>query len=399
MGSFQERAKRVAPALAFWIVLAGSSAAQDGGFCPQPDLAVPPECWPPPCQGYEPCDPLRSRCPNQDEFFLVPPRPNWYVVADGAAIRRNPVGNFDFASLGLLPTGSAGPVNAVLSTGNFNYDFRAAGRVLIGHTFNECLQIEGIYTGVSEAENSAAVRDATPNVLGGTGNLFSPFGGFGAIPVDNLDYNNFAQIRYTSSLQSFELNIRRQLPMPPERLTASILFGVRYIDLPEDFQYFTQSDMVVNPPPNPPTPGVVANTIHVATSNQMVGPQIGALFEFYVENRWWVNVEMKAALMNNRARQITDYQNVINGTVGAASFSRQEDHTSFAGDLVLTFVYRWSPHVTTRLGYQALWLQDLALAPDNFSTNIEIVRQGPAQLNHNAGTVYHGPFAGIALGW
>ena len=108
---------------------------------------------------------------------------------------------------------------------------------------------------------------------------------------------------------------------------------------------------------------------------------------------------MKAALMNNRAKQITDYQNVINGTVSAASFSRQEDHVAFAGDLALTFVYRWSPHFTTRLGYQALWLEELALAPDNLNTNIEILRQGPAQLNHSAGSVYHGPFAGVAIGW
>jgi hypothetical protein len=85
--------------------------------------------------------------------------------------------------------------------------------------------------------------------------------------------------------------------------------------------------------------------------------------------------------------------------VGETYFDRQEDHTAFAGELALTFVYRWSPHLTTRLGYQALWLEQLALAPDNLNTDLNILTLGPAQLNHDSGSVYHGPFAGIALGW
>jgi hypothetical protein len=312
------------------------------------------------------------------------------------ALHRNPTHGYDFASLGTLPTlpsGSAsGPTDMVLSTRNYYYDFAAAGRVLIGHTINDCIQIEGVYMGMSEADNMAAVRDATPNALGGNGNLFSPFGGFGTTPITGLDYNNLAQIRYTSSLQGGELNVRRQLPMPPERLVTSIIFGVRYIGLPETFDYLTQSDV--------PAPGGSSNSIHVSTNNQMIGPQIGALFEFYVENRWWVNVEMKAAIMDDQAQQSTTYVNVDNNGVSTQYVSsRHEDHTAFAGDLALTFVYRWSPHFSTRLGYQALWLQNVALAPDNFNADINIVKLGPAQLNHDAGTVYHGPFAGLEFGW
>jgi len=45
--------------------------------------------------------------------------------------------------------------------------------------------------------------------------------------------------------------------MPPEKLSASILFGVRYVGLPEDFYYNTQSDV--------PAPAGATNAIHVAT--------------------------------------------------------------------------------------------------------------------------------------
>ena len=88
--------------------------------------------------------------------------------------------------------------------------------------------------------------------------------------------------------------------------------------MPEDFYYYTQSDV--------PTPHGSTNSIHVATNNQLVGPQIGALFEFYVENRWWVNFEMKAAVMNNRAEQSTTYHNVDSQGVAHDYFgSRGED--------------------------------------------------------------------------
>jgi len=425
MESSWKQAKTVVRGLAVWIVLAGTAIAQDGGIAAQPtgptaqtpcdgcqggcqgecrqcgnvpqvDLALSPECWPPACQGCDPCDPLRSCCPNQDEFYIIPPRPRLYIVSEAAAIRRNPTHNIDFAALGTLLTGTVSPTDIVLSTRDFNYDFTAAGRLVVGYTCDECLQLEGVYFGVSEGDNTAAVRDNTPNAHDGVGNLFSPFGGFGSVPVLGLDFNNFAQIRYTSSLQGAELNVRRKLPMTPGKLTTSILFGVRYTGIPEDFQYDTASD--ITKAGTVVTNGAL-NSIHVATTNDMVGPQIGALFEFYVDNRWWVNVEMKAAVMNNRSHQSTPYTNVDNGTTTVFTGSQREDHTAFAEELAVTAVYRWTPHFTTQIGYKALWMQNLALAPDNLNTNIDILTLGPAQLNHGSATVYHGPFAGVVLGW
>ena len=338
-------------------------------------------------------DPLQSQCPNIEDFYSVPPRPCLYVISDGGALHRNPTHNSNFASLGPIP-GGPGPI--ALSTNEFNYDFTAAGRLVVGCSLGECFQIEGAYMGVSQAENMAAVRNVTPNEFGGAGNLLSPFGDFGLDPILGLDFNNLAQIRYTSSLQGVELNIRRKMPLPPERLSVSVLFGVRYLGLPEDLDYLTQSDVNAA---GTIVPSGAVNAIHVRTTNEMVGPQIGALFEFYSDNRWWVNFEMKAAVMNNHARQSTTYHNVDAGIVHDYFGTRQEDHTAFAGDLNLAFVYRWSPHFSTRLGYQALWLTSQALAPDNLNTDINILTQGPAQLSHDAGTLYHGPFAGIVLGW
>ena len=119
---------------------------------------------------------------------------------------------------------------------------------------------------------------------------------------------------------------------PPGKLTTSILFGVRYMGLPEDFDYNTNSDITKA---GTVVPNGALNSIHVATTNEMVGPQIGALFEFYVDNRWWVNVDMKAAIMNNHCpprrpptrTSTTERPPCITGTA-------QEDHTAFAEEIV-----------------------------------------------------------------
>jgi len=395
MRSFGERVQRIAGVLACWTMLAGAAMAQQNkgamaqqnGDVPRPDLITNPECWPPPCwsPSCDECDLIRSRCPNKCDYILFPPRLGWYFAADGGGLVRQLTREVNFAA-------AANLTNTVLSTRDLDADFKMAGHFLVGHSLNECFQIEGVFTGVAAADNTATVRNTTRNSLGGQGILSSPFGGFGSSAVSGLDFNDFAQIHYHSSLRGAELNIRRQVPMPPDRLMASVIFGVRYLDLPEGFDYLTHS--------NAPTPGGARNTIHVATDNQMVGPQIGTLFEMYIDNRWWMNFEAKAAVLNNRARQSTLFNNVSHTAfAGEFAFSDHGDHTAFAGELDLTFVYRWSPGLITRLGYQALFMSGVALATENLGTSITLLTQGPAQLNHDGSILYHGPYAGIEFGW
>ena len=132
----------------------------------------------------------------------------------------------------------------------------------------------------------------------------------------------------------------------------------------------------------------------------MVGPQVGALLEFYVDNRWWANFECKAAVMNNRELVTTFYQNVNNtGLVTDYTNTAQENHTAFAEDLNLTLVYQWSPHFTTRFGWQAVFMQGLALAPENLGTDLNVLRQGPPPLNHSGSVIYQGPVAGLTVAW
>ncbi len=178
-----------------------------------------------------------------------------YAEADGMALQRLPRTDVPFAV--------NGPGQVVLDSSDFNYDYQGGGRLLIGATLGDCFQVEGQYMRFATAEDIESIRDTTTNSLGGSGDLFSPFGGFGVTPVAGVDRMNFAQIRYTSSMQEGEINVRRVLPIPEGRLSGSALIGVRYMGVPEEFDYNTST--------NEPTPGGRINNFRINTDNEMVG--------------------------------------------------------------------------------------------------------------------------------
>jgi hypothetical protein len=307
----------------------------------------------------------------------------WYAEFDGGAIQGKPQDRTDLLSNGVIG-------NIVMSTGDFSYDFQATGRLLVGVTLDECFQVEASYFRVNTAENDESIRNSDPNASGGTGNLYTPFSGFGANPPTAVDLVNFGQIKYTSSFQGGELNVRRQMPCPPGRLTMSILAGVRYAEIDEDFQFDTQTS----------TAPASTNNFHVVTGNQMIGGQFGALFEFYIENRWWIDTEVKGAMFSNRQHLINEYQNINAAGLSTVFINGDNEvHTSFAEDITVSLVYRWSAHCSTRVGYQATFMQDVALAPENLSSDLSVIQQGPAVVSHNQNIIYMGPVAGLMMAW
>ncbi|MFH1268578.1 MAG: BBP7 family outer membrane beta-barrel protein, partial [Planctomycetota bacterium] len=223
--------------------------------------------------------------------------------------------------------------------------------------------------------------------------LFSPFSGFGDPAIEDLDYNNLAEIRCTSSLSNIEWNLRRWLPMPYEPLQVSILVGGRYMDIGETFFYSTASEV-----PDDPT----TNTVSTATENTMLGVQIGALFDFHVEPAWRIDCEIKGAAFNNAASQDTVYVHAGDpGSpyAGTHTGRREEQTSAFALDLRLSATLQVTECLAVHGGYNALWVDGLVLASDNLSQDIDILTSGPATLVDKGKTVYHGPHLGLSWIW
>jgi hypothetical protein len=109
---------------------------------------------------------------------------------------------------------------------------------------------------------------------------------------------------------------------------------------------------------------------------------------------------MKGAIAQNSAEQTTDYRHADNFGAVTQVFGHQSDRgTAWVGDIALTVAYRWTPCLTTRFGYQAIWVEGLALANENFQRDVNVLTLGPAQLDHRGSVVYHGPTIGVELSW
>jgi hypothetical protein len=331
---------------------------------------------------------ILANCPPPINPSATPPRCPWYIQTTGIALQRDGLHATDWAALG-------NPSNIVLSTRDLDFPLKAGGQFLIGHTINSWNQVEFSYMASEHWSDSTFVRDESPNDQGGVGNLFSPYTHFGVPAVTSLDYNNFVSIEHKSTFQTAEINWRRYLDVPPGRMTMSTLLGVRYMEIGESFGYNSVSELTA--------PQGSQNTVLTDTGNRLLGVQIGATMECYVEGPWWINFEIKGAVCENDAFERTSFQHVDeNGA--ATNFANNREHrgTSWIGDLALTCVYRFSPRASARVGYQAIFVDGVALADVNAMQDINMAALsplGPGQLHQNSNVVYHGPFAGLQLAW
>jgi hypothetical protein len=222
--------------------------------------------------------------------------------------------------------------------------------------------------------------------LGGTGNLFSPFSGFGNPPRAGFDYNNLMTIRNISRLQNGELNVKYLLPMLSNGFRASFLTGVRYVTVQEELYYHSESS------------AAGGSTVDYATrtTNDLVGPQIGGYFEFFSVPNSWISFEMKGAICGNSASQTTA------DSASGAFVSNDRVVTAFVGDLQLMLNWQITSHCVTRFGYQAMWVDGLALASQNFGpggTAVSVNNPAVSALDAGGNVVYHGPHLGLEITW
>jgi len=325
-------------------------------------------------------EPVQSPPPIGMDFSIPPSRSPWYGSLDAIALRRVVQPNNSFA---VATIGESGPM--VLSTQDLDFDFTFGGRAMVGYMFSPCFSVEAVYFTTGTWTDTQSVNYQTPNAIGGFGNLFSPFSNFGNPPINGLDYDSSVSIHNQSNLQNFELNLRWDVPVY-QSLAVSLLAGARCLQIPDRFDYSAQS-------------ATLDSAVEVRTRNDAMGVQIGSMFELAVTERFLCDFQIKAGILNDWAHQATDFTLGPPGSPPSNSFEIGRSATSYLTDIDLTFLYRWTPHLTTRVGYQALWVWDVALATENFTSNLNTLELGPARLNHSGSVLYHGPYAGIMLNW
>lgn len=339
---------------------------------------LPGSYWDDSCNRLENC--------NQDVLnYAFGPLPTWYVDAQLQALKRDNLRAFDFASLGEMGPG-------VLSSSGFNDAFAAGARVTIGRSLGDWYRIEGSFWGGYDWSNDGAVRNNDANAQGGTGNLFSPLTGFGDPAVPGLDFNNLVTVHQSAQLDSVELNLRRRMSVPYGPVEASFLVGVRYLRIDEGLNYHSEA--------NVPLPGGAINDVFLTTDNDMTGAQLGVQTQWLLCERSWLDVDVKGAIFSNSASLHSRYTNTDeNGAVTQFVDSDQRTSTSYLLETSLLVNYQFTPALTFRVGYTALWMSGLTLASDNLSSNAQRLTLGPVLVDDHGRIAWHGPTIGLVGAW
>ena len=325
--------------------------------------------------------------------------PRWYdITMDGIYLKREKASRtIDFASDGING-------DIILSTDDLDFDQELGYRLTAAHQIFAGATLEFTYFGLLDWSTSALNRpaqfqDDIFSVLSQYGT--DPFGGF-----DETDRSRQQSLAYSSSTDNFELNVRKRFTAPNCRLQYSWLAGVRYLYLLEDFSYLTlggDADAIM--------PGLQSRgsmNYNVGTRNSLTGLQVGG--DAWVNLVPGVNVgaDIKAGVYGNYANQTTNI--LATTTTPAAGSTYAESLNTYDIALItdanLYFMWRLGPHWSVRAGYNFMFMDGVALAPENFNSAPPSILTGGAStqtrvptLNDNGNVFYHGGFGGIEYMW
>jgi hypothetical protein len=267
-----------------------------------------------------------------------------------------------------------------LSTGDLNFGWESGLRALMGVRLNECTgwAVEGSYLGVFNADAAAlAVRPDANTALTLPGGLGPALNVFQAADQIRLDYG--------SELHSADLSLVRCRSGAAGCGSVEWMAGFRYLDLSETFGI---SGLRVNQ--GLPETGVY----NVQTHNNLYGAQLGARLRRCL-GRLSGEVTGKAGIYYNDASQaqfILDYGDIDPRRDGQA----EGDHTAFVGEVNLSAIYQLTSVWGLRAGYNLIWIEGVALAPDqlDFSSATDV-----NQLSSSGGLFLHGVNVGLEARW
>jgi len=264
--------------------------------------------------------------------------------------------------------GESGTGLPVLNANDLNFSFAAGPQIYCTVHGNGNWDVEVGYLGI-DGYDASAYRVEAGNAI----QFVAP--GFATAPVAVGDALRFD---YFSRLYTAEANLKNRFG---DRLT--LMGGFRWAMLAERFEgsYFQP------PPVNTATP-FWQNRV----DNQLYGFQIGGQAVVFDSGRLRIEAVAKGGLYGNVAFQATT------GTPpGAPEVSAIDHCAAFLGEASFTALWQASEHVALRIGYQALWLDGVALSPNQI--HLTDVTTGEASVDA-AGTVFfHGAVVGCEIAY
>lgn len=364
------------------------AAAYGGGYAPQGD----PGCEATPGEMF--MDDMDAECAHFGGCFrnllaLLAPygeggrcAPRWFDVNVDMLYMDRDVSNTNVTYL-------ADGLNAVggvaLGTQNLTFDYEVVPRVTFAGQVGPAGLVEFTYMGLG---NWASQSQVVSN-----GDLFSPFSQFGLVPAfgfDETDQGTFGSLAYSSTFDSYELNLRRRWQGPTCLFNGSYLLGVRHFRLEEQAIHNVTGRN-----------GTLAYVI--GTSNALTGLQIGGDLYMCAIPGISAGGEIKAGIYGNDATQVSNLSSTISGVTTSANEIAGADTAAFVGEAGVNLLYRLNQNITLKGGYQCLYVSSVALAVENAnftpSSGASVVGPRNALINDSGDVFYHGAVGGVEFAW
>jgi hypothetical protein len=278
----------------------------------------------------------------------------WFDIYGEAMFLRRTSGLNNF----LTSTRGTGLANPVMSTDQVELNDLEAGLSLqMNFQTGPGSNLELVYFGLNNWEQTANVTSNLPN-------LFSFISNFGTTPVNGFDDSDRSRehtLSYRSGLNNGEINFRRRWSEPHGFIQGSGLFGVRYMDIDETATFTARGEFDDTFFGN--SPRFLDYT--TMTQNSLVGFQVGGDLWYNLYPGVKLGVEGKIGVYNNRAHQDTRiFGNSIPNTFNESVLANRCAYiTQISPQLYYRLNYSWA----IRSSYQVMFIDNVALAPENFN--------------------------------
>lgn len=318
--------------------------------------------------GVEPYSDISADSPSwiRPRYWFLPPKFGTYFQADVLYLAR-------FSDAGEQPIAVSLPPGSqtVLSTNDarLSNKWRPGMMYTLGFNLDQVAQIEATYWGLNVWKNSNGASDPAGN-LGLAGNL--------ANSTTDFIFANRMGIDYVSRINNAEASYKQTIN------GVTLLAGFRYLRLLETFDINSTSSIF----------GTTSD-YNVSSVNNLIGGQFGL---GYTQEMGPFNLGILG--------KIGPYANVVHQTTIVQDFGNtillrnsQKDGlpVSTLGEVQVNGVYRVTDWFSVHAGYRFIWIQNVALAPDQLDLN-----NSPASariLNPHNHLLLQGFSAGAEIRW
>jgi hypothetical protein len=135
--------------------------------------------------------------------------------------------------------------------------------------------------------------------------------------------------------------------------------------------------------------------VDVNAYNTLVGLQIGSQFSFFNRGPFRLESVLKAGVYGNAA---ANSSRLRYHEIGQYYFTdADKGNVAFVGEIGLSGAYQITPHWACSLGYQLLWIDGLALAPQQLPVSNPM--DNSAAVHTASSVFFHGAFATVEYQW